>query len=254
MRSPPADERLGSRSWVRRLMVQPELEAVGGAVAVWIVFALVAGDRGFVTLRGTATYLEVAAELGILGVAVALLMIGGEFDLSVGSIIGASAMLLAILSMQFGWPLWVAFLAVIALAVVIGLFNGYLVIKTGLPSFIVTLATLFIFRGATIGLTRLVTGRTQLGGLGDVPGYRPAEAVFASDIDVGGVGFPISIVWWLVLAGMATWTLRRTPFGNWIFGAGGDAEAARSAGVPVDRVKITLFVMTALAASLVGTI
>lgn len=154
------DERLRKTSLLRRLLARPELGAVGGAVGVWVFFAIVAGDRGFLTLKGTATYLEVSAELGILAVAVALLMIGGEFDLSVGSIIGASGMLLTILAVQYGWNLWAALLAVMIFAVAAGLFNGYLVIKTGLPSFIVTLATLFIFRGVTIGVTRLLTGRT----------------------------------------------------------------------------------------------
>ncbi len=249
---PSTDERLRKTSLVRRLLARPELGAVGGAVGIWIFFAIVAGDRGFLTLRGTATYLEVAAELGILAVAVALLMIGGEFDLSVGSIIGASGMLLTILSVQYGWNLWAALLAVVVFAMAAGLFNGYLVIKTGLPSFIVTLATLFIFRGATIGLTRLMTGRTQLGGLGEAPGYDLAQTVFAGEIPIAGVDFPVSILWWLTLAGAATWLLLRTPFGNWVFGAGGDARAARNTGVPVERVKVTLFVGTALAAAFIG--
>ncbi len=249
---PSTDERIRKTSLARRLLARPELGAVGGAVAVWIFFALVAGDRGFLTLRGTATYLEVAAELGILAVAVALLMIGGEFDLSVGSIIGASGMLMTILAVQYGWNLWAALLAVVVFAVAAGLFNGYLVIKTGLPSFIVTLATLFIFRGATIGLTRLLTGRTQLGGLNESSGYDLAHTLFAGDIPIAGVGFPVSILWWVALAALATWLLLRTPFGNWIFGAGGDARAARNTGVPVERVKVTLFVGTALAASFIG--
>ncbi len=246
------DERVRKTSLVRRLLARPELGAIGGARGVWIFFALMAGDRGFLTLRGTATYLEVAAELGILAVAVALLMIGGEFDLSVGSIIGASGMLMTILAVQYGWNLWAALLAVVVFAVAAGLFNGYLVIKTGLPSFIVTLATLFIFRGATIGLTRVLTGRTQLGGLNEVSGYDLAHTLFASDIPIAGVGFPVSILWWLALAALATWLLLRTPFGNWIFGVGGDARAARNTGVPVERVKVTLFVGTALAASFIG--
>ncbi len=249
-----ADERLLETSLLSRLVARPELGAVAGALVVWIFFAVIAGDRGFLSLGGAATYLEVSAELGILAIAVALLMIGGEFDLSVGSMIGASGMLLTILSVQYGWSLWAALIAVLAFAVLAGLFNGYLVIRTGLPSFIVTLATLFIFRGATIGLTRLITGRTQIGGLSRVPGYDSAHTVFASEISIGGAGFPISIVWWIGLAGIATWVLRRTAFGNWIYGAGGDAHAARSAGVPVARVKVTLFVLTAVAASLVGVI
>ncbi len=249
-----SDERLLQTTFLRRVIARPELGAVAGAAVVWIFFVIVAGDRGFLSLAGTATYLEVSAELGILAIAVALLMIGGEFDLSVGSMIGASGMLLTILSVQYGWSLWAALVAVLAFAVVAGLFNGYLVIRTGLPSFIVTLATLFVFRGATIGLTRLITGRTQIGGLARVPGYDAAHTLFASDVTAFGVGFPISILWWIGLAGVATWVLRRTAFGNWIYGAGGDPHAARNSGVPVARVKIVLFVLTAVAASLVGVI
>ena len=106
------------------MLGHPELGAVAGTVVVWLFFALVAGERGFLTLAGTATYLEVAAELGILAVAVTLLMIGGEFDLSVGSLIGASGMLLTILSVQYGWPLGAALVAVLAFAVAAGLANG----------------------------------------------------------------------------------------------------------------------------------
>ncbi len=249
-----ADERLRQRRPLRRLLARPELGALGGALVVWTFFALVAGDRGFLSLRGAATYLEVSAELGIIAVAVALLMIGGEFDLSVGSLIGASGMLLTVLAVHFGWHLWAALLAVMAFAVAAGLFNGYLVIRTGLPSFIVTLATLFVFRGATIGLTRQVTGRTQVGGLQEVSGFEVARTLFAGDVMIMGVGFPVSILWWLGLAAFATWVLVRTPFGNWIFGTGGDARAASSVGVPTRRVKVILFVGTALAAALVGVI
>lgn len=248
------DERLIRVSPLRRLLSRPEMGAIGGAIAVWIFFAVVAGDRGFLTLRGTASYLEVAAQLGIVAVAVALLMIGGEFDLSVGSIIGASGMILTILAVEYGWNIWAAILIALLFAAAIGFFNGYLVIKTRLPSFIVTLASLFIIRGATIGITRLITGRTQVGGLANAPGYESARAIFASNIPIAGTPFSISILWWLLIAALATWVLLRTSFGNWIFGVGGDPNAARNVGVPVDRVKIILFMTTALAACLVAII
>ena len=221
---------------------------------VWLFFALVAGDRGFLTLAGTATYLEVASELGILAVAVALLMIGGEFDLSIGSMVGLTGMTMTILVVELGAPIPVAMLAALALALALGFFNGYLVVKTGLPSFIVTLSTLFIIRGFTIGTTRLLTGRTQLGGLNQAPGYGVVKLFFASDISIAGVGFPISIVWWLAFASLVTYILMRTRFGNWVFGVGGAAEAARMMGVPIQRVKILLFMGTAASAWLVAMI
>lgn len=230
------------------ILRRPELGAAAGALLTWAVFAVAAGAP-FRSLAGTASYLNAAAPLGILAVAVALLMIGGEFDLSVGSVIGAASMVLMLL-VTAGFPLWPAIAITLAFSATVGLANGWLVIRTGLPSFIVTLASLFMLRGLAIGVTRTTTGRTQLGGLADVPGYDSARVLFASDLGP----FRASILWWLALAAVATWVLVRTRPGNWIFAAGGDRDAARKAGVPVARVKVALFVTTALAAGLVAVI
>jgi simple sugar transport system permease protein len=234
-----------------QLGARPELAAAAGAVLVWIVFAVVAGEP-FRSLQSTAAILNAAAPLGILAVAVALLMIGGEFDLSVGSVIGLAGMSILLLTRHYGWPLWPAIAATIALCLVIGFANGYLVVRTGLPSFIVTLGTLFILRGLTIAVPRMLTRRTQIGGLAEVSGYEQAKLFFASQ-PFGGP-FRASVVWWLGIAALATWVLLRTRWGNWIFGVGGAPDAARRVGVPVDRVKIGLFMATALAACLVAVI
>ena len=251
---PGADERLARTSLFRRLLNRPELGSAGGVIVVWIFFAIVAGNQGFLTLKGSATYLEVSAELGILAIAVTLLMIGGEFDLSIGSIIGASGMITTILSVEFGWSIWIAMFVALLVSLIIGFVNGYMVVKTGLPSFIITLGTLFIIRGATIGITRVITGRTQIGHLDDAAGFGLAKTLFASDITIGGANFPISIVWWMAIAALATWVLLRTQVGNWIFGAGGAAVAARMVGVPVNKLKIGLFMTTAATAWLIATI
>jgi simple sugar transport system permease protein len=233
---------------LKRLLTRPELAAVAGSILVFAFFAVVAGDSGFLTTAGAATYLEVAAQLGIVAVPVALLMIAGEFDLSVGSMVGAAGMIIAISVSEYGLPLLVGVLLALAVALVVGFLNGYLVIKTGLPSFIVTLGMLFALRGLTIGFARLLTGRTQIG-LGD-SGSGVMQTLFA-----GSIGdFSVSIIWWFVLAVLGTYVLQRTVFGNWIFGAGGDANAARNVGVPVSRVKITLFMCTAASAALLATI
>ncbi|HZB08537.1 MAG TPA: ABC transporter permease [Rubrobacter sp.] len=233
---------------LRRLLTRPELAAVAGSILVFAFFAVVAGDYGFLTTAGAASYLEVAAQLGIVAVPVALLMIAGEFDLSVGSMVGAAGMIIAISVSEYGLPLLVGVLLAFAVALVVGFLNGYLVIKTGLPSFIVTLGMLFALRGLTIGFARLLTGRTQIG-LSD-SGSGVMQTLFA-----GSIGdFPVSIIWWFVLAALGTYVLQRTVFGNWIFGAGGDANAARNVGVPVSRVKITLFMCTAASAALLATI
>jgi simple sugar transport system permease protein len=234
---------------LKRLMTRPELAAVAGSILVFAFFAVVAGDSGFLTTGGTASYLEVAAQLGIVAVPVALLMIAGEFDLSVGSMVGAAGMIIAITTTEYGFPLLVGVLLAFVVAAAVGFFNGYLVIKTGLPSFIVTLGMLFALRGLTIGFARLLTGRTQIG-LSDAVSGNPLTSLFA-----GSIGdFSVTIVWWLLLAVLGTYVLQRTVFGNWIFGSGGDANAARNVGVPVSRVKITLFMCTALSAALLATI
>jgi simple sugar transport system permease protein len=252
--SPTIDELPAPPSLLKRLLLKPEMGAIAGAVVVWIIFAIIAGDNGFLSRRGAANYLEVSAELGILAVTVALLMIGGEFDLSIGSTIGACGMIIAILSAEYSWNYWLAILAALVFAVVIGVINGVVVVKTGLPSFIVTLATLFMIRGATIGITRKITGRTQVGGLKELPGYETADRVFSSEIHILGQDWAISIVWWLVLTLIATWVLLRTRFGNWIPGVGGSLQASRNLGVPTMRVKVTLFVCTAVSAWLVAAI
>jgi len=235
---------------LRRLLGRPELGAVTGAVLVFIFFAFVAGDRGFLSARGISSWLEISAQLGILAVAAALLMIGGEFDLSIGSMVGAAGITLAIPVAMYGWPLWAGLLLAIAAALLIGFLNGYIVNRTKLPSFIVTLAFLFILRGLAIGFTRLITGRTQVSGLRTAVQDSWLYPLFAGKL----FGLPASVWWWLALAAFASWLLLRTRFGNWIFGTGGDAEAARNAGVPVERVRILLFMGTALAATLFATI
>ena len=179
----PADERVRQRrasrascSTGRSLAPWPERSSSGSSSPSWPATAASSPSTG------TATYLEVAAQVGIVGSAVALLMIAGEFDLSVGSMVGAAGMIVAIGIGEFGWPVWLAIVAAFAFALLIGFINGYIVVRTRLPSFIVTLGTLFILRGVTIGMTRTITGRTQVGGLGAATAGDPLAAIFTTDI------------------------------------------------------------------------
>ncbi|HLO34696.1 MAG TPA: hypothetical protein VK194_01375, partial [Candidatus Deferrimicrobium sp.] len=163
-------DRLRSVNPIRLLLTRPEFGAIVGAVIVYLIFAVLSvarGDvgKGFLSLQGAAGYLEVAAQVGILGAAVSLLMIAGEFDLSIGSTIGATGLLLGLLIVQWGVPPTIAIVLTFAFALGIGAFNGWLRIKTGLPSFLVTLGTLYILRGAGIGFTRLITGQTIVSGI-----------------------------------------------------------------------------------------
>jgi simple sugar transport system permease protein len=273
-RAAKPDERIQTGAGWRFLLGRPELGAVGGTVLVFIFFGIFAGDSGMFSAKGIITFLDVSAQVGILAAAVALLMIAGEFDLSIGSMIGFAGIVIAIPSVEWGWPLWICILLAFAIAGSIGFINGFLTIKTGLPSFIVTLATLFILRGLTLAVTRAVTNRTLVSGVGNL-----AEGDWVSPIFSGYVfrpvfqwmgalgwmtmrsdgmplapGIPMAVVWWLGLTAVGTWLLVKTQFGNWIFSSGGDATAARNVGVPVARVKITLFVATGLVAALLATI
>ena len=251
--APVVSERMLRTSLLRRIFVRPETGAVAGSVAVWIFFAIITSSS-FLTLLGTASYLTIAADYAIQAIPIALLMIAGEFDLSIGSTMGACGMTMAILSVTYGWNLWAAIAAAFVLAVLIGLLNGYLVTRTGLPSFIITLGTAYILLGTTTGLTSNLTGLTQVSGVDKTAGYSSASFFFASKATIGGAAFPCDILWALIIVVVATWVLLGTSFGNWIFGVGGDANAARNVGVPVGRVKILLFVGTAVFSCLLATI
>ena len=253
------DERVRRVSGLARLLSRPELGAALGIVIVWVFFAIVAFDNNFVSWATTASILNRTAPLGILAVAVALLMIAGEFDLSIGSILGFAGMALMILVSPvdaggFGWTMVPAVGMALLLALLIGTVNGLLVVTTKLPSFIITLGTLLIVRGLTVALSRLRTNRTQLGNLDEVSGFGLFHDVFGAKFSIFGSNFNVSILWGVALAVVATWVLVRTRQGNWIYGTGGAVEAARNVGVPVRRVKIALFLTTAFAAFLVALI
>lgn len=231
----------------KRLFTRPELGSIVGAVVVFAFFGWRADQ--FLTVRAAANVLDPSSTLGIMAVAVALLMIAGEFDLSAGVMVGATGTMFSMLTVHAGWNIWVAMAVTLLFAILVGLFNGSLVMRTRLPSFIVTLGTLFMVLGANVGITRLVANRIIVSGVGDVPGFEVPEKIFASN-PYGA--FRITIVWWIGITALATWVLLRTRFGNWIFAAGGDPDAARSVGVPVARTKTILFVYVSMSAWLVG--
>lgn len=254
---PPVDERVRRVGAMGRLMTRPELGAVLAAVVVWVFFAIVAYDNQFVSWATTAAILNRAAPLGILAVAVALLMISGEFDLSVGSILGFGGMAIMMLVSPtavggLAWPLGPAILVAMVVTVGAGFLNGVLVQSTKLPSFIITLGALFVFRGLAIAVPRTVTNRTQLGGFSDIPGADLIIAVLGAKITLFGANFDIGILWWIAITALAAWVLSSTRVGNWIFGVGGDENASRNVGVPVAKLKIALFMVTALAAFFVA--
>ncbi len=248
---PRGDERLARVGAFRGLFRRVEVGALIGAIAVWLLFAIVA-PRNWVSITGVARILDPASTLGIMATAVSLLMISGETDLSTGVMTGTTGLVAGLLSTQAGWPLFPAMLASLVFALVVGYLNGVLVVRTRLPSFIVTLATFFILRGANVGVTRLVTNQVYVGGIDAASGFETARRVLNIGVQFLGVEFRSAIVWWVVIVAIAHVLLQRTRWGSWIFAAGGDPVAARNVGVPASRVKITLFMVTAGAAWLVG--
>jgi simple sugar transport system permease protein len=241
----------GRVSRLRSFVGRPELGSVIGLALLWGFFAVAARDSGFNTPEAAANYLNVAAYVGIVGAAVTLLMIAGQFDLSVGAMVGFASMVLAIGVTELGWPLWFALLATFAFAGAFGALTGWIVVKTGLPSFIVTLGGLFFLRGLSIVYSRTMVGRPLVGQVLEPIGGDPLLNLFSGKVLAI---VDVSVLWWLALFVFTTYVLYSTPFGNWIFATGGSSAAARNLGVPVARVKIALFALTAVSAALLGTL
>jgi simple sugar transport system permease protein len=247
------DERLVRVGPLARLLMRPDIGALLGAVGVFLAFGYFArgvnwlGDPGI-----AANWTDQAAQYGILAVPVALLMIGGEFDLSAGVMIGSSGLLLGYLATHAHLNIWPAMAIVMAFGLAIGFLNGITVVKTRLPSFIVTLATFFILQGVNAAGTLKLTGQTAIQDIDTAHGFGQARHFFASDLTQ--YGFKVKVLWWIGITVVGAWLLAKTRFGNWIYSAGGEPNAARNVGVPVARTKIALFMMTSATAALMGII
>jgi simple sugar transport system permease protein len=222
-----------------RLLARPEIGALIAAIVIYIFFFLVA--PAFRSAEAFSTILYASSLIGIVAVAVGLLMIGGEFDLSAGVAVVTYALTAAMLDYQFNFNIWVGVFLAMILSLSIGFINGFLVVRTGIPSFLITLGTFFVLQGVNLGVTKLVTGAVSTQNVSDMQGFDSAKAVFASSFDIFGVTVKITVVWWLLFVLVATWTLNRTRIGNWIFAVGGNPASARAVGVPVNKVKIALF-------------
>jgi simple sugar transport system permease protein len=270
--APTRDERVKRLHWSQRAFMRPELGAASGAVLVLVFFALAAPGSGMFATDGVMNWVTVSAQLGVIAIGASLLMIAGEFDLSIGSMIGFSGMMVAIPTVYWGVPVWLAIVLTLVGATALGALNGLIVVRTRLPSFIVSLAFLFILRGLTLALSILLTNRTIVSGVGDKAkddwlaplfGGMVGEPIFAllarwhvigsfPDGTPTVPGVPMVVLWWFGLAAIGSFVLTRTRFGNFIFASGGDANAARNLGVPVARVKVLLFATTAFCAAVYG--
>ncbi len=246
----PADERVQTRGLLGALLARPEIGALVGAVVVGLFFAIAAPS--ITQAQSISTVLYGASTIGIMVVGVSLLMIGGEFDLSTGVAVISSALTASLFSWYFGLNVWVGVAVALLTSLAIGLVNGVLLMRTKLPSFIVTLATFLMLTGLNLALTRLIGGSVSSPSISGMDGFAAAKAVFASSVEVGGVSIRITVFYWIALVAIASFVLLRTRIGNWIFAVGGDPDAARAVGVPVARTKIGLFMGVGLCAWLVG--
>jgi ribose/xylose/arabinose/galactoside ABC-type transport system permease subunit len=202
--SSDADERLIHRGPFNAMLVRPEVGALLGGALVWAFFW--AATEKFGTAAGAANYLDVAAPLGIMAVAVSLLMIGGEFDLSAGVLTGSTAILMGLIAAEAGdagVSLYVAVPIALAGAIAIGWCNGQLVNRTSLPSFIVTLGTFFVLRGANLGFTKMVTGRVIVEDIDEASGFSSLRVLFASEFRRGEFGLRDPLFTTLVILGTA---------------------------------------------------
>ena len=206
--SPPSagsDERVARVGIVRRLVVRPEIGSLIGAVVLFVLFAVASSN--FYSLAGISNWLDPASLFGIMAVGVALLMIGGHFDLSAGVLTGTSGLATAVMTTQWGLNIWLALLVSLALCLAVGFLNGYLVTRTGLPSFIITLATFLMLQGLNLAVTKLITGTVSVGGMATVPFYDSVRPIFASKISIFGVDFKIQILWWVLATAVGAWVL-----------------------------------------------
>jgi simple sugar transport system permease protein len=246
----PTDDRVGTRSRAALILGRPEVGALIGAVAVAVLF--LAAAPAFRNIGNIGTILYGSSTIGIMAVAVALLMIGGEFDLSAGVAVTTSGLAAAHTAWYFGLNVWAGVLIALVISLAVGAFNGWLLHVTGLPSFLVTLGTFFVLQGVNLAMTRIVAGGVSSNSLNDLDGFDSAKAVFASSFALGPVRVSITVVFWALLTVLGGLLLLRTRYGNWIFAVGGDAAAARAVGVPVVATKVSLFMGVGFCAWLLG--
>jgi simple sugar transport system permease protein len=244
------DERVKEQNKLQRILIRPEMGAGVGAVGIFIFFLIVAPP--FRSPESLATVLYASSTIGIMAVGVGLLMIGGEFDLSTGVAVTTSSLAASMLAYNLHLNLWVGAALALVVSLAVGFFNGYLVMRTKIPSFLITLSTFFMLAGINLAVTKLLSGQVATPSVSDMQGFDSGKVVFASTIPLGPVNVRVTVLWWILFTAIATWVLFKTRIGNWIFAVGGNQDSARAVGVPVTKVKIGLFMFVGFCAWFVG--
>lgn len=234
----------GISSNLGRLARRPEAGSLVGLIVTYIFFAIL-GGQVFLGAPGWSSWLNMASEVGVIALPVGLLMIAGELDISVGSILPASSLTVAIISGHFGLPIYLGIAGGLGVGLAVGLFNGLLVTRTRIPSLILTIGTMFGVMGLTLGFTILIAGST---GVVIVPDPLTKTLLGSA---LGGM-FQVGIFWWAGFVVITYYLLHVSAWGNWIFALGGDRESARNAGIPTQRLTIQLYMLSGFAAAFIG--
>ncbi|MEM7440455.1 MAG: ABC transporter permease [Pseudomonadota bacterium] len=285
-------DRLAQETWLQRTIRRPEIGAFIVMMIIIVALAWASNGKAFNAL-GLKNNVQIIAQYGIIAIGAALLMIAGEFDLSIGSMIGFAGMSMALM-LKWGLPFGLgeatpltAFLFTLVMTLALGWFIGTVVVRSGLSSFIVTLAFLLFLRGVTEVSFRLINKSTQVSGLQDFKEESWTAWAFGGEVfgwfydtwfwigqtfvglgfdrkeqwfTLGGnlnrkgsqwvEGFDARFFWFILLAAITIFVMNRTQLGNWIYATGDDKDAARANGVPVNRVKVGLFMFTAFCATI----
>ena len=294
-------DRLQDESWIQHMMRRPEIGSFIVMIIIILALGLASEGKAFNAL-GLKNNIAIIAQLGIIAVGAGLLMIAGEFDLSIGPMIAFAGMSMAIM-LKWGLPFglgeatpFTAFAITMCMTLGFGWLIGTIVVRSGLSSFIVTLAFWFFLRGLTEVCFRLINQNTNVSGLPDFKkeswfaeqmggevfgwlydawywiGQKIAAGVeftagmtkdekidlinYLSFLNINRkmeqwvTGFDARLLWFIVIAGVAWYVLAKTQIGNWIYATGDNKESARANGVPVNRVKVGLFMFSAFCATI----
>ncbi len=235
-----------SNRTILRLIGRPEAGPFALLVLLIVVFTSI--NPNFISILNISNTLAFTVELGLIALAMTLLMTSGEFDLSVGSVFGFSAVLMWTLFNSGVASLEVAFVAALGTAALIGLSSGLLVTQLKIPSFLVTLGMLLLVRGTALFITDGFPQRTW-----NAAG-EPLAEILVGDFWIGPLRIYMSLFWFALAAIVLGYVLTGTKAGNWIQASGGNPDAARARGVKVNRTKIYLFMLSSTFAALAGII
>jgi simple sugar transport system permease protein len=239
-------ERKSASSSIKDFFRSPAAGAFMGFVAVFILFSIFGYSRNFLSIAGVTTWVNFASLVGMIAIPVGFLMIAGELDISTGAVLPAATMTVAIICEHYKMPVVLGVAAALAIGALIGFVNGFIVTRTRVPSFIVTLATLFAVAGITLFLSIFFINNTN--SFYHAPAW--AKSLFGGKI----YGFNSSVLWWAGLIAAFSFFLHYSPKGSWVFALGGDQESARNAGIPVARMKIGLFMLCSTSAAFAGVL